>query len=115
MTDDVHPEFAAQAVAAAQTIGLDIAGVDVVCDSVLRPLEAQGGGIVEINACLLYTSKRKPLMQVSRIRALRGPNPVSYTHLDVYKRQTKLTVDAAYVDQQLAVIARNTDLSKYVL
>ncbi|MBL8421959.1 MAG: cyanophycin synthetase [Candidatus Accumulibacter phosphatis] len=50
VTDDVHPEFAAQAIAAAQTIGLDIAGVDVVCDSVLRPLEAQGGGIVEINA-----------------------------------------------------------------
>ncbi|MBP9805284.1 MAG: cyanophycin synthetase [Candidatus Accumulibacter sp.] len=50
VTDDVHPEFAAQAIAAAQTIGLDIAGVDVVCDGVLRPLEAQGGGIVEINA-----------------------------------------------------------------
>jgi len=50
VTDDVHPEFAAQAIAAAQTIGLDIAGVDVVCDSVLRPLEAQGGGIVELNA-----------------------------------------------------------------
>jgi cyanophycin synthetase len=41
VTDDVHPEFAAQAVAAAQTIGLDIAGVDVVCDSVLRPLESR--------------------------------------------------------------------------
>ena len=50
VTDDVHPEFAAQAVAAARTIGLDIAGVDVVCDSVLRPLEEQGGGIVELNA-----------------------------------------------------------------
>ena len=50
VTADVHPEFAAQAIAAAQAIGLDIAGVDVVCDSVLRPLEAQGGGIVEINA-----------------------------------------------------------------
>lgn len=50
VTDDVHPEFAARAVAAAQTVGLDIAGVDVVCDSVLKPLEMQGGGIVEINA-----------------------------------------------------------------
>ncbi|WP_291995187.1 cyanophycin synthetase [Candidatus Accumulibacter sp. ACC003] len=50
VTDDVHPEFAAQAIAAAQTIGLDIAGVDIVCDSVLRPLEEQGGGIVELNA-----------------------------------------------------------------
>jgi cyanophycin synthetase len=50
VTDDVHPELAARAVEAAQTIGLDICGVDVVCDSVLRPLEEQGGGIVETNA-----------------------------------------------------------------
>lgn len=50
VTDDVHPELAARAVSAAQMIGLDICGVDVVCDSVLRPLEAQGGGIIEVNA-----------------------------------------------------------------
>lgn len=50
VTDDVHPEFAARAVAAAQMIGLDICGVDVVCDSVLKPLEVQGGGIIEVNA-----------------------------------------------------------------
>jgi cyanophycin synthetase len=31
-------------------IGLDICGVDVVCDNVYRPLEEQGGGIVEVNA-----------------------------------------------------------------
>ena len=35
---------------------------------------------------------------------------------DAEDRQgTTLTVDAAYVDQQLASVARNTDLSKYVL
>lgn len=50
VTDDVHPEIAASAVAAAQMIGLDICGVDVVCDSVLMPLDKQGGGIVEVNA-----------------------------------------------------------------
>jgi len=50
VTDDVHPEVAARAVAAAQMVGLDICGVDVVCDSVLRPLEEQNGGIVEVNA-----------------------------------------------------------------
>lgn len=50
VTDDVHPQMAASAVAAAQMVGLDICGVDVVCDSVLRPLEEQGGGIVEVNA-----------------------------------------------------------------
>lgn len=50
VTDDVHPELAAAAVAAAQTVGLDIAGIDVVCDTMLKPLEEQGGGIVEVNA-----------------------------------------------------------------
>ncbi|MBL8426301.1 MAG: cyanophycin synthetase [Dechloromonas sp.] len=50
VTDDVHPDLAAAAVAAAQTVGLDIAGIDVVCDTILKPLEDQGGGIVEVNA-----------------------------------------------------------------
>ena len=50
VTDDVHPELAACAVAAAQMVGLDICGVDVVCDSVRQPLQEQGGGVVEVNA-----------------------------------------------------------------
>ncbi|WP_412480990.1 cyanophycin synthetase [Azonexus sp. IMCC34839] len=50
VTDDVHPDLAAAAVTAAQTVGLDIAGIDVVCDTILKPLEEQGGGIVEVNA-----------------------------------------------------------------
>lgn len=50
VTDDVHPEVAARAIAAAHMVGLDICGVDVVCDSILRSLEEQGGGIVEVNA-----------------------------------------------------------------
>ncbi|MBI2801168.1 MAG: cyanophycin synthetase [Gammaproteobacteria bacterium] len=50
VTDDVHPELAARAIEAAQTIGLDVCGVDMVCESVLKPLEEQSGGIVEVNA-----------------------------------------------------------------
>jgi cyanophycin synthetase len=50
VTDDVHPDMAASAVAAAQMIGLDVCGVDVVCDSMLHSLQSQGGGIVEVNA-----------------------------------------------------------------
>jgi cyanophycin synthetase len=50
VTDDVHPELAARAVTAAQMIGLDICGVDVVCDSVHRSLEEQGGAVIEVNA-----------------------------------------------------------------
>ena len=50
VTDDVHPEVAARAVAAARMIGLEICGVDVVCETMVRPLEEQSGGIVEVNA-----------------------------------------------------------------
>ena len=50
VTDEVHPAVAACAVAAAQMVGLDVCGVDVVCESMLRPLEAQNGGVVEVNA-----------------------------------------------------------------
>lgn len=50
VTDDVHPEVAERAIAAAHMIGLDICGVDLVADSVLKPMENVGGGIVEVNA-----------------------------------------------------------------
>jgi len=50
VTDEVHPEVAARVVAAARMVGVDICGVDVVCESVQRPLEEQNGGIVELNA-----------------------------------------------------------------
>ncbi|MGJ7544282.1 cyanophycin synthetase [Variovorax sp. LT1R16] len=50
VTDTVHPEIAARAVDAAQMVGLHICGVDMVCENVLRPLEEQHGGVVEVNA-----------------------------------------------------------------
>jgi cyanophycin synthetase len=50
VTDEVHPEVAARVVEAAQMVGVDICGVDVVCETVSRPLEEQNGGIVEVNA-----------------------------------------------------------------
>lgn len=50
VTDNVHPELAASAVAAAQMIGLDVCGIDVQCDNVHQPLQQQGGAIIEVNA-----------------------------------------------------------------
>jgi cyanophycin synthetase len=50
VTDQVHPETAARVVEAAQMIGLEIAGLDVVCNDISQPLESQNGVIVEINA-----------------------------------------------------------------
>jgi cyanophycin synthetase len=49
-TDQVHPEVAHAAVLAARVVGLDIAGIDLVALDISRPLAAQGGAIVEVNA-----------------------------------------------------------------
>lgn len=50
VTDDVHADVAARAVAAARTVGLEICGVDIVCQDVGIPMERQRGGVVEVNA-----------------------------------------------------------------
>ena len=50
VTDDVHPEVAARAIDAAAMVGLHVCGVDIVCESIMRSLEEQNGGIVEVNA-----------------------------------------------------------------
>jgi cyanophycin synthetase len=50
VTDHVHPEVARRVVEAAHVVGLDIAGIDLVVTDVGRPLEAQGGAVVEVNA-----------------------------------------------------------------
>lgn len=50
ITDEVHPDVAEMAALATRVIGLDIAGVDLVACDVSKPLHAQGGAIVEINA-----------------------------------------------------------------
>lgn len=50
MTDEVHPSNARLAELAAQILALDVAGIDVVCRDISRPLAEQNGGIVEVNA-----------------------------------------------------------------
>jgi cyanophycin synthetase len=50
VTDKVHPQVAAMAALAARVVGLDIAGIDLVTSDITRPLEEQGGAIIEVNA-----------------------------------------------------------------
>ncbi len=50
VTDLVHPDTAATASLAARIVGLDIAGVDLVCEDISQPLDEQRGAIVEVNA-----------------------------------------------------------------
>jgi cyanophycin synthetase len=49
-TDQVHPQVAQMVILAARTVGLDIAGVDVVAQDISQPLHTQGGAVVEVNA-----------------------------------------------------------------
>ena len=50
ITHLVHPSVADAASLAARIVGLDIAGVDLVCEDISRPLAEQRGAIVEVNA-----------------------------------------------------------------
>lgn len=49
-TDEVHPEVITMAALAAQAVGLDVAGIDLVAEDISKPLHIQGGAIVEVNA-----------------------------------------------------------------
>jgi cyanophycin synthetase len=50
VTDQIHPRNVLACVRAAQKVGLDVAGIDVVCANIAVPLEAQRGAIIEVNA-----------------------------------------------------------------
>ncbi|WP_324778994.1 cyanophycin synthetase [Thiobacillus sedimenti] len=50
VTDRLHPSVAETATRAARVVGLDIAGIDLVAADIARPLDEQGGAIVEVNA-----------------------------------------------------------------
>lgn len=50
VTDEVHPDNAALAVRAAQAVGLDVAGIDIVAADISQPLTREGGAVIEVNA-----------------------------------------------------------------
>jgi cyanophycin synthetase len=50
VTDLIHPEVAHAAALAARVVGLDIAGIDLVCEDISRPLAEQRGAIIEVNS-----------------------------------------------------------------
>ncbi|HUF07584.1 MAG TPA: cyanophycin synthetase [Candidatus Binatia bacterium] len=49
-TEEAHPDNVELAELAAQVVGLDIAGIDLVCPDIGLPVRETGGGIVEVNA-----------------------------------------------------------------
>ena len=73
-TDQVHPAVAHAVSLAARVVGLDIAGVDVVAEDISRPLETQGGAVVEVNAGPGLLMHLKP--------AVGAPRPVGRAIVD---------------------------------
>src|SRR5205085_7477064 len=49
-TIEAHPDNVEIAETAAQVIGLDIAGIDLIAPDIAQPVRETGGGIVEVNA-----------------------------------------------------------------
>ena len=49
-TDVIHPDNVDIAVRAAKVVGLDVAGIDLICEDISNSLRDHGGVIVEVNA-----------------------------------------------------------------
>lgn len=49
-TDEVHPYNAELAVNAARLMELDIAGIDITCNDISKPLDEDNGAVIEVNA-----------------------------------------------------------------
>lgn len=75
VTDSVHPEVAVEAVEAAELVGLDIAGLDVVAADLSRPLEDQGAAVIEVNENPWLTQHVAPLCE--------SPQPVGEAVVDL--------------------------------
>jgi cyanophycin synthetase len=73
-TDEVHPDFTRIASLAARTVGLDIAGVDLVAQDISEPLSGQQAAVVEVNAGPGLLAHLKP--------AVGAPRPVGKAIVD---------------------------------
>ncbi|MGD9834614.1 MAG: cyanophycin synthetase [Piscinibacter sp.] len=73
-TDEVHPDFERIASLAVRTVGLDIAGVDLVAQDISRPLHSQPAAVVEVNAGPGLLAHLKP--------AVGSPRPVGKAIVD---------------------------------
>jgi len=66
VTDQLHPDVAHAAALAARIVGLDIAGIDLVCEDISRPLLEQRGAIIEVNASPGLLAHTKPASGTAR-------------------------------------------------
>ncbi len=65
-TDIIHPDNAFMAERAARVVGLDVAGIDVICPDISQPIAETGGGIVEVNAAPGFRMHLAPSQGIPR-------------------------------------------------
>ena len=112
-TDRLHPETAEQCVLAARSVGLDVAGIDLIAEDISLPLEAQGGAVIEVNSSPGLIMHLKPLVGSPRpvgeaiIGQLFGPEQTGRVPLCAVSGTNGKTVVATLISEILRVSGRN--------
>src|SRR4029079_6252109 len=65
-TDVIHPDNADIAVRAAKVVGLDVCGIDLICEDISNSVRDHGGVIVEVNAALGFRMHVAPTVGTPR-------------------------------------------------
>ncbi|HEX7507970.1 MAG TPA: cyanophycin synthetase [Polyangia bacterium] len=112
VTERMHPDIAASCVVAAQTVGLDVAGIDLIADDIGLPLEAQNGAVIEVNASPGLVMHLKPLVGNPRpvgeaiVKHLFPPGESGRVPLVAVSGSNDKTLVASLVASMLAAASR---------
>ncbi|MBD2450586.1 cyanophycin synthetase [Nostoc sp. FACHB-152] len=134
-TDEIHPETIWMAQRVVKTIGLDIAGLDVVTTDISRPLREVDGVIVEVNAApgfrmhvapsvgiprnvagavmdMLFPNEQSSRIPVLSITGTNGKTTTTRLLAHIYKQTGKVvgytTTDGTYIGDYLVEAGDNT-------
>lgn len=127
-TDDIHPENIWLAQRVAKTIGLDIAGIDIVTPDISKPLRDVDGVIVEVNAApgfrmhvcpsvglprnvaapvmdMLFPNSKSGRIPILAITGTNGKTTTTRLIAHIYKQTGQVvgytTTDGIYIDDHL--------------
>lgn len=134
-TDEIHPENIWIAERVAKTIGLDIAGIDVVTPDITKPLREVDGVIVEVNAApgfrmhaspseglprnvaapvldMLFPEGSQPRIPIIAITGTNGKTTTSRLTAHIYRQLGKTvgftSTDGVYINDYLVEKGDNT-------
>jgi cyanophycin synthetase len=96
---NVHPDNIQIAIAAAQMLRLDIAGIDLISSDIAQSWRDVGAAICEVNGCPQFNSYDKPEMFQKVVLRMTGPNP----HVPA-----QLIICADNPSERAAVVAKRT-------